>query len=681
MNRALILSIVVGISMLLTYSPVQGETAHRTLILGQREAPPNRGAKGKIGGALSRLHADYSAAAATGTQAMFKPFSSLIRVNKGGFVLIDAFATDDAASLEADLHALGLQRSARFARIVSGWFPIAAIDKMASLGTLKFARPSIARTQAGAVTSQGDAAMHSDIARANSAVDGTGVTVGVLSDSYNCLGGAATDIADGDLPSHVIVRDDLNGLECLSAGTDEGRAMMQIVHDVAPGANQAFHTAFNGLADFANGILELRTAAGADVLVDDVIYLEEPMFADGAVAQAVDQLKAMGGTYFSAAGNNAQESYEDTFRPSKQQWTIVDGRGNVLISGEAHDFDPGPGVDILQSITADFGTEVALTLQWDQPYFSVSGLPGSASDVEICVTDNPADRIPTVVYACSLVDNLSNDPIDTLVYPNVGDNSNFALMILNNVQNAAGPNPGLMKYVWFNIGATIDEYRMSKATTYGHANAAGAEAVGAADYRQTPEFGQSPPLLEAFSSAGGTPILFDLNGTRLSEPEVRRKPEIVAPDGIDTSFFPPPDLFGDTDIDFDGFPNFFGTSAAAPHAAGVAALMLDKNAALSADAVYGILESTAFDMEAVGFDFRSGYGLVQADAALTQVPVSPPTPTPTNTPTPIPTVTPVPPTPTPIPSTPTPTATRRHAPKPTATVGSSATPTPKKHQR
>src|SRR5262249_54768281 len=160
---------------------------------------------------------------------------------------------------------------------------------------------------------------------------------------------------------------------------------------------------------------------------------------------------------------------------------------------------------------------------------------------------------------------------------------------------------------------------------FGHANAAGAEAVGAAFYQQTPQFGQNPPLLEPFSSAGGTPILFALNGTRLATPEVRQKPEIVAPDGIDTSFFPPPELFGDTDtpLDSDGYPKFFGTSSAAPHAAGVAALMLSKNASLSADVVHGILQDTALDMESVGFDFRSGYGFIQADTALDHVSPSP----------------------------------------------------------
>ncbi len=89
---------------------------------------------------------------------------------------------------------------------------------------------------------------------------------------------------------------------------------MQLIHDVAPGVNQAFTTALNGQAAFAQGILDLA-AAGADVIVDDVIYFAEAMFQDDNVAQAVDQVKAAGVAYFSSAGNSDRKSYESPFTP------------------------------------------------------------------------------------------------------------------------------------------------------------------------------------------------------------------------------------------------------------------------------------------------------------------------------------------------------------------------------
>src|ERR1019366_10619595 len=92
---------------------------------------------------------------------------------------------------------------------------------------------------------------------------------------------------------------------------DEARAMLQILHDVAPGAALAFYTAQNSEADFANGISALATA-GAKVIADDVGYFDEPFYQDGLVAQAIDTVEGNGVAYFSAAGNDASASYENT---------------------------------------------------------------------------------------------------------------------------------------------------------------------------------------------------------------------------------------------------------------------------------------------------------------------------------------------------------------------------------
>jgi hypothetical protein len=107
-------------------------------------------------------------------------------------------------------------------------------------------------TRAGAVTSQGDAVIRADIARNTFGVDGTGVTVGVLSNTFNCLGGAAAGVASGDLPAGTAVLQEgpCGGQGLLDVLPDEGRALAEIVHDVAPGAAIAFHTADRGQANF-----------------------------------------------------------------------------------------------------------------------------------------------------------------------------------------------------------------------------------------------------------------------------------------------------------------------------------------------------------------------------------------------------------------------------------------------
>ena len=104
----------------------------------------------------------------------------------------------------------------------------------------------------------------------------------------------------------------------------------------------------------------------------------------------------------------------------------------------------------------------------------------------------------------------------------------------------------------------------------------------------------APACLNDFSSAGGIPILFDKFGNRLAAPDVRLVPSVTGPDGGNTSFFFSDSSYDDDDSDGsnspfsifvsptldlpgDEYPNFFGTSASAPHVAAVAALMLEKN--------------------------------------------------------------------------------------------------------
>jgi hypothetical protein len=517
----------------------------------------------------------------------FNPGNPQIRTHEESIV-IDAVAAGNAEALRQDLVALGLQHAAVFGHMVSGNLPIKALRNAAALTTLRLARPAYAMTLAGTVTSQGEVTMHSDLARTSFGVDGSNVMVGTLSDSYDCKGDAANDVTSGDLPSGVSVLQELTG--CTSA-TDEGRAMMQIVHDVAPGSPLAFHSAFNGVADFAAGIIELANA-GAKVINDDVIYYDEPMFQDGPIAQAVDTVKAMGVAYFSSAGNQARQSYEDTFRDS--------GIAGFYSGSTRHDFDAGGGTDTLQQITIPGNSTVSFEFQWQDRYASVSGSPGAATDLDIILYDAQGH-----VLAGSADNNIGGDPVEEFSFTNLAASAKNYLIGL---ERYSGPAPGRIKYVYFG-NVTINEYATNSSTLYGHANAAGAQGVGAARYTQTPAFGVSPPVLEYFSSAGGTPILFDISGTPVNQQ--RQKPEIVAPDGTDTTFFWP-----GYDPDGTGFPNFLGTSAAAPHAAGVAALLRDLDPTLTPDGIYATLQGSALDMKTAGFDYDSGHGLIQADVAL-----------------------------------------------------------------
>src|SRR6185436_7674050 len=174
------------------------------------------------------------------------------------------------------------------------------------------------------------------------------------------------------------------------------------------------------------------------------------------------------------------------------------------------------------------------------------------------------------------------------------------------VVRSSGTENVKFKYVVFRGEMTIDQYKQGSGTLVGQANAAGAMAIGAVLYLNTPVFSGNPPTIASFSSRGGVAV----NGV------VRNKPDFTAPNGVNTSV-----EFGSNDIDHDFIPNFFGTSCSAPHAAGVAALMIEArkkywNEVLSPDSVRLLLQNTAIDMDNNGFDYISGYGFIQADKAI-----------------------------------------------------------------
>ncbi len=525
-------------------------------------------------------------------------------------VAIEAIAVrGETDTLSTELEALGLTSGATAGRMVSGLLPVSSLDALEDLESLAFVNPAISVTASqGEAENQGDFAMNADIARNLFGVDGTGVSVGALSDSFDFLNGEDDDIASGDLPAGGV-----RVIQDFSANdpSDEGRAMLQIIHDVAPGADLSFATAFGGQANFARNIQRLADA-GADIIVDDVAYLAEPFFQDGIVSQAVDAVAAEGVTYFSSAGNQGRSSYEANFRSTGITLPTAFEPGAI-----AHDWDPGAGVDPILNFTLAPDESIFLSFQWDQPFGSISDVsPGASTDVDIYLVDaNTGQRLRDSDgnFVASINPNIGLDPVEIFEFENEGNSTRDLGLV---IEHARGPEPDFLKIVFFDSVSFINEKRpeytseFSNSTVVGHSAAEGAISVGAAFYLNTPRFGLNPPRLNSFSSQGPTTILFDIDGNRLADPEIRQTPDIVAPDGVDTTFF------GSSDPDDTGFNNFFGTSAAAPQAAAVAALLLDANPTLSPDAVREILQDTAINIGPLGFDNASGAGLIQADAAV-----------------------------------------------------------------
>jgi hypothetical protein len=583
-------------------------------------------------------------------------------------VLVDAITTGDPQKLQAALVGLGLQRASRYSNDVGGWLPVDQLDAASALTEVHAIRAAMMRTKSGAITSQGDYAQNSDLVRSANSLDGAGVTVGVISDSFDCYpvyaangvptGGlngyanngfnttAAGDTASGDLPASVNVIKDAT---CMNYGApvqlpfgDEGRAMMQIVHDVAPGASLAFYTAENSEADFASGITQLANA-GAKVIVDDVGYFDEPFFQDGLVAQSISAVVAKGVAYFSSAGNNGVLAYDNNSPNFSFVSSSPPNSGEHLLNFDTTGATTTTTlpVTIPPMIPGEF---VAIVVEWDQPY--VTGAPasgGSASQIDVCITGATGNDIIAngnlQAMACSGPSTLHQDPVQIMLIDNpanaTANSSQETLNIVVGVANGTAL-PGRIKVVVEDDGAGSKITKFANnggGTIQGHPLATAAAAVGAAFFPNTISCGAATPLLENFSSAGGDPLLFDVNGNRIAA-VMRQKPDFVGPDGGNDTFLG----FTIAGTGFDdnstvaqcandaNFPNFFGTSAAAPHVASIAALMLQADPALTPAEIYSIMQQSGAPMGTTPdptngtFNFDSGYGFVQADKAAEKVP-------------------------------------------------------------
>jgi hypothetical protein len=656
------------------------------------------GTSAKIGTWLANLSAEYQESVAKGVKAKgFKSKNPALHIANGS-VSIDAYATNGAALVKS-LRTLGATKIRQVGPLVSARVPVGSLDQVAALASLKYARAVVSKARAlpDPAVSQGDVTLNGPAARDAAGVDGSGVTVGILSVSYACnppafLPGAPTTTFEADLGKDLPT-DALILSEGPCPGSDEGRAMGQIVYDVAPGAAQRYWSAFNGEIDFAEGIQELAKA-GSNVIVDDVIYFAEPMFSDGPIAQAVDIVTEQGAAYFSSAGNDARQSYEAAFRGVN---VLTNAGNNVRSAGKStirrfHDFDPGPGVSILQPVFIQSDGAAGLTVvsfQWDQPHLRATTYArikagddpslavGATSDLDLVFFSANGQVVPLCPpgvsrgITCQITGdrNVGGDAVDLgILY--TGRKKTAPQLFYVGLVVSAGPDPAHVKY-YYNIqqgNFGVLEFDTQSGAAYGHANAAGAISVGAASWYATVPFSTSglvppndtqtpkidlspcaPGCLNDFSSAGNIPIYLDKFGKRLGTPERRFNPSVTGPDGGNSTFFTSDSSYDDDDGDGlnspfstfisgldlpgDELPNFFGTSASAPHVAAVAALMLEADTALAPAAVRSILESTARPIDKRftsnrpiiidpiepgpdGYNDDAGTGLVDAAAAV-----------------------------------------------------------------
>jgi hypothetical protein len=175
--------------------------------------------------------------------ASISALSDLFTDNMDEDMLVEVVG-HSSEGLQQALESTGLRVVNCYKNVCSTYCPVNRLVEISDLEQVNFIKPSLNVPRTGSVTSEGDIAMYADVARMQFNVDGAGGLVCVMSDSYNCLNGAANDVLSGDLPGNVRVIRDMSANECVngngffSSGTDEGRVMLQIVRFII--ANRLF---------------------------------------------------------------------------------------------------------------------------------------------------------------------------------------------------------------------------------------------------------------------------------------------------------------------------------------------------------------------------------------------------------------------------------------------------------
>ena len=547
---------------------------------------------GKVAAPLAArvVDASASAAAVAGTGAAVA----------WGSASVDITGTIDAPLLQAITAAGGSVVGAypRFdgARAV---VPLAAVRGLAGRADVRrvqaaehplLHRATAPTAQSGNVADEADLTHGALAARTAFAVDGAGVKIGVLSDGID---GYAAHVPDAG-PVTVLANQ-------AGAGS-EGLAMIELIHDLAPGAGLWFATADGGQAAMAQNILDLQSA-GCTIIVDDVTYLSEPAFQDGPISRAISSVRAAGVLFFSSAGNdgNKQDGTSSTW-----EGDFFPGQAYNLGSGNPGDLlDFGLATRAGRSISLDaisFGPNpTSVQLQWADP------IGASANDYDLVVTD-PAGQ---VLDASNGVQSGNGVAYEEVALPPTA-----AFVAVFRKRGAAA------RFVRVHVAAgSLDTFSTS-GNVWGHNASSDAITVGATPAARAEgpgsPVGPYPALFSAssreelFTSDGPRRMFFTPTGVALTPGNLTstggltlQKPELVAADGVHTSVTTPA-----------GYSPFFGTSAAAPHAAAIAALLRQKHPTAGLRALTQALAASAIDIDAPGVDAPTGVGIVMPGTAL-----------------------------------------------------------------
>lgn len=268
--------------------------------------------------------------------------------------------------------------------------------------------------------------------------------------------------------------------------------------------------------------------------------------------------------------------------------TIKDPNGNIIVNNQ--DTGTDETINLFPATTGSYtivvtnfgGTVGAFTVNvytGDNPQLTtdfnllVFDLAGNYMATSSLTSDNTANNVPFEFGPTK---------------PKTGETQVQYVIARSSIPTAPHP-AGHLRWIIRGNGASgigpAEYLQLNVPNIKGHAMANGCNGTAAYSVFR-------PSIPEYYTSPGPATVYFDKMGTRLQNPEVRLQPGVAAADNGNTSFFG-----GDDPGDLDTKPNFSGTSAAAPHAAAIAALVLERHGgsgSVTPEQMMDVLHRSAF---------------------------------------------------------------------------------------
>jgi hypothetical protein len=373
---------------------------------------------------------------------------------------------------------------------------------------------------------------------------GAGAKVAVIDLGFASL---ADRQATGDLPVGLTTVDHCGGT--MGAPEKHGTAVAEIVHEMAPAAALTL-ICVDSEVDLANAAAYAQ-ANGITIVNHSVGWFNtargDGTGAPGTPDAIVASARAQGILWVNAAGNSAQGHWSGTYSDSD-----ADG---------LHDFAPGDDGNTLLLFA---GEQVCGLLKWDS-------WPGSSQDYDLYLGQ---DSTFALIAGSENVQSGTQKPTEALCYTNAtGVAQNFSFLI---ARFSASATPRFDLFV--TIGGAL-QYRNAGGSVIEPATSPSALAVGAICWLNN--------AWETYSSVGPT-----IDG--------RIKPDIAAPSAVTSAIYGP--------FTACGVSGFTGTSSAAPHVAGAAALLRGMFPLATVGELQSWLEADALDLGVLGKDSTFGAG-------------------------------------------------------------------------